>query len=413
MTIFPWSILSAAVVGDDLHTALVSGSLLGVRWRAGPVLRSFRGMAPEEARRALGPLARGSRLMLVLPSSMVGCRATGVPSSRWLSAREEVLSGIQSLFPMSPEDACVGFVGRRGASGEDSGYILAADRKVVDAWTEALSRATGSSVDVVLSSHQALLGLGVQGESETHIADHALPGEPVHRLVYGEVAELSAAPASESLVAAARALPGAEGEVGSRAMSGAELAASAALALRTAPGLIGPLRGASPGSALRWVPAIAAVAAACVIPWLASATREWRYERAAAALEREAEASRPRFETIMRQRARIESFAAALGAVRGAGSGGGVSMLGMVDAVQRSVPGDAFIYRVDLDSGSMAVRGEAKRAGEVLRAIEESEEFQGAREQDAPVIAEERGLEMFHIRAERSDRAGRAGGGER
>lgn len=409
MQLIPSTIFAGAIVGGDLHTALVSVSPLGVRARAGAVLRGFREMPVDEARRTLGEVPDGASIFLVVPASMVGVRPTALPADRWPVAREEILKSIESLFPFPASDAAAGYVGRRLHGGESAGYIIAADRRQLRPWMEAMQKVVGRPVDSVVSTHMALLGLGLQQEAIAEVVEWSGGsggGWSAHRLAWGEISELNGS-TSEGESSVRIAIPGDRSPpTGARVISGADLAAAGALASVVAPGAFAPLIGRSTRSSQRWIPAAAAIGLGCLLLWSAGRIEEWRYERGIERVERARaaqQAARGRVETAQTRTneliARLEAASKAFGAPS-------AGMLSAVEAAQAAVPEGAFLYRVEVDDKTVTVKGEAKRAGDVLRALEDSPAFRGARELDTPVTVEERGLEMFNIRVEREPGGG-------
>jgi hypothetical protein len=407
MQLIPSTTLAGAIVGGDLHTAVVNVSPLGVRAKVRAVLHGFREMPTDVARRTLGEVPEGASIVLVIPSSMVGVRPTALPADRWAAAREEILKSIESLFPFPASEAAAGCVGRRLPGGESAGYIIAADRRQLRPWMEALQKVVGRPVDSVVSSHMALLGLGLQQEANAEVLEWSGAGWSAHRLAWGEISELNG---SMSDVLSGRiALPSDRpAPSGARAISGADLAAAGALASVIAPGTLAPLIGRSVGSSRRWVPAAAAIGLGCLLLWGAGRIEEWRYERGIAHLERaraEQQSARARVES---SQARTNELVARLDAASKAFGAPSAGMLSALEAAQAAVPEGAFLYRVEVDGKTVTVKGEAKRAGDVLRALEDSPAFRGARELDTPVTVEERGLEMFNIRVEREPSGGGA-----
>ncbi|MBL8745542.1 MAG: hypothetical protein JNK58_04205 [Phycisphaerae bacterium] len=410
MRTLPWTIFAGAIVGNDLHTATVAGSPLGVRAKAGPILRDFCSLAQEESRRLLGSIPDAATIVLVLPSSMVALRPTALPASRWGSAREEVLKSIESLFPFPASEAAVGFVGRRLPSSESAGYLVAADRRTIQPWLDAFARAAARPADAVISSHMAILGSGNQKAERVELLEWNGSQWSAHRLVWGEISELNASPSD-----AAReriALPSASAPaIDARTMTGADLAAAAALASVVAPDGYAPLVGRHARTTRRWLPAAAAILAGCALLWAVGRVEEWRYERAMLHLQAQRAERESPLAQVRAARQRATDLIARLESVRQVFSGGGSGALIAVDAVQASVPAEAFLYRIEVDPRTITVKGEARRAGDVLRAIEDAAEFQGARDLDTPITVEERGLEMFNIRAERRTPTSKGGAG--
>lgn len=409
--------MAAAIVGDDLHMALVRGSVLGVRVSHGVVLRDFLGMAVEEARRGLEFVPPGARMVLVAPSGMFGVRPIGIAPSAWPAAREEVRRSIGSLFPIGQEDALVGYLGRRSEDGVESGYVIAAARSSLQPWLEALGRAGFPRVEMVLPPHMALLGLGLQQEAESLVIDRTAAGTAqVHRLRWGEVVELNAegeassrgdadSPMSvrtRSITASYQRGASRDHEYEESEIPGRDLAVAGALAPIVAPRLMAPVIGPAPRAPRRWALAGAAYLGAAGILWLASWAEGWRLDRAVGRGEAEAARRSAAVLEVCQSRDRVVELAGRLETVRQSMPAPGMGALSTLAAVHAAMPGGAFLYRVEADAVAVTLKGEAKRSGDVLRAVEDSPAFRGARELDTPVVVEERGLEMFNIRAQRA-----------
>lgn len=401
MRILPWTIFAGAIVGNDLHTAVVRGSIFGVSASAGPVLRDALSLAPDEARRMLREAPRGAPFILVLPTTMVGVRPTALPADRWSAARAEVMRSIETLFPFPAAETLVGFIARRVSDKERAGYLAAADRRLVQPWLDAMGRLLGKPVDAVLPAHAALLGAGYQRAERAEVASWTGAQWASHRLAWGEITDLNAPRSADGSLADA-ALPSDRSDAPTNApMGGADVAAAGALAMIVAPDQVAPLVGRVPHPSRHWLAAAAMVALGGVLLWSSGPLARWRYERAMDQLTEAESARAPVLAEVESSRRRAVELAARLESLRKLFADSGPGVLAAADAAQSAMPADAFLYRVEVDSGAVTLKGEARRAGDVLRAVEDRQEFQAARELDTPITVEERGFEMFNIRAER------------
>lgn len=411
MRFLPWNIFAAAVVGNDLHTAEVRGSALGASITAGPVLREALSLPPDEARRTLARVPASASIVLVLPSTLVAVRPTAIPPGRWLAARDEVLRSIETLFPFPASESLVGFISRRTTEKDQSGYIVAADRRLVQPWIDALARALGRPIDSVIPISAAMLGAGFQRTESAEVVAWNGAQWVAHRLNWGEIVELNA-PLAEEPPPARVALPAGDQARNPPApvMSGAELAAAGALATIVAPDHFAPLVGRAARANRRWLPAAATVALGAMLLWGVGPLERWRYDRASARLEALSEARARDVAQVSADRDRVLARVAGLEALRSLTAGPAPGALAAAAAVSAAMPADSFLYRIEADAKAITIKGEARRAGDVLRAIEDRAEFQAARELDTPITVEERGFEMFTIRADRVTAGEKAGG---
>lgn len=404
MPALPTTTLSTLIDGDDLVAVRVRVGPFGARAEAPVRIANF--LAPanaDAARRALAPLADGARVTLTVPAEWTGVRPIALTSERWRSAREEVVRSIQSLFPMSADDAMVGLIDRVDEQGRAvSGALVAAERSRVDPWRRAVETAAGRPVHAVLPVHAAFQGLGLQSIERSEILER-LPGGPlvVHRLIWGRLHEI-AAPFAEPAPREGRRLvldpaDSSRGEV----VQPEALAIGAALAPVVAPRSFWPLEGPLGRAPRRWLVPVAAAVGAAALLWAASSVSESRYARAAEALEAKQASLNAAYEDA--QRAKSEAIRLALLLRKGAAEpvASWRSVMPDLAVAQSVVPDDGFIYRLDYDTRSVTITGEAKRASDVLKRLEDTDAFSAARTLGASTIVEERGTEQFSIRADR------------
>lgn len=396
----PWHSTSAFLVGDSLALCSVGAGALGSA-TAGPVviIPGFLTAPADEVRRHFQRAQPRGPLTLTLPSSLCSIRPAAVPLRTWRSARPELVASAHELFPIPPGRAMLGLIERTSPEGEpDGGYLIAADSAAVLPLVQAVERATGMKVAAILSPQMAMLGLGLQGRASASVSERTNWGGVIeHGLSWGRVTELMRPPSGTPADAS---IPGIEAAPSQREIE--EFTIAGALAGRVARECFAPLSGTVPASR-RWAaPALAAAAAIAVLAG-AQALSGWRYERGVSDIEAQRQAAAPLLADATATRDELITLSARLNAAAKLQSpaSDGASALAALAEMRSILPASAFLYRVEIDSQSITVRGEAPRAGDVLRAIEEAPSFQAAREVDTAVIVEERGLEMFNIRGER------------
>ncbi len=420
MPLIPWTTLSAAVVGDDLALAQVSAGALGARTRAGPLLPGFLGMAPDQARQAISawgaaadaPSLSGARLILTIPTAWCAVRAVPFDARQWRSAREGVMASLEQLVPVAPADALVGVIGRAGAPAQAAddavaagGFLLAARRSAVQPWIEKLEAITGASVTAVLAAPMAALGLGSQSSPRAEIFDELAGGMTVrHSFVHGELADLGAplGLADDTSAASARRLPGVSGDSGGASITGAELAVAAALAERVGAGCFAPLMGQARTAPRRWLVPLAAAALAMAALWGASAVSDHRYQAAIDQLAEQRKQFEPQRKLAEATRAEARRLIALIDQGVNANVNSWASVMPRLAAAQGALPQDGFLYWVRLDAEGLEMRGEAKHAADVLRALESpGGPFTRARLTDPVSTVDGRELETLTVRADR------------
>lgn len=414
MALRPVNRLSAAAVGDDLHVVRVGVLGKRVRVRRGPVLKGFLSMSPDEARAALAGVAGAREVVLTCPSGMCGVRPMQLEFARWGTAKGEITRSIDRLFPLSSEEAAIGLVDAASSGGEGSGraYLVAAARHDIQKWSGHLERALGHEVSEVLSSHMAMLGLGLQHDQRAGLIEATPAGEEIHWLRYGQVEELGAPWSSEmddsTTLAGARLvrLPGAGDGGGVDELSGHDLAIGAALAPVVAGGRFAPVIGRTSTAPRRWLAPAAAAVAAGLLLWVAPGVREARYERALADLEVREAAMESDFTRIEGMRSELARLRGLMEDGVGSVAKGWRSPMPDLVAIHDVLPAGAYVYDVGVTESRATIAGEAPRASDVLRALEASSAFRDPRQESptAPVPGGER--ERFDFSATRTAAGG-------
>lgn len=420
MRLIPWTTFSAAIIGDDLVTAVVSRSIVGAKVRRGPVLRRFLSMPADEARRALSTIDPGpsARLILTVPTSWCSVRPVPMDARNWASAKDAVLASIEQLVPVASADAMVGLVSRRvgvsaAASPElssdetapaASGWLVVARRPQVIAWSEALSRAVGRLPDAVLAAPMAVSGLGLQNADRAEVLDELAGRVAVrHTLIGGEIDELAASLGMGDVPSAgAVRMPEADAEVGGTAIPPYELAIGAALAEDIGAGTFVPLDGRARRATNRWIaPAVAAAVAALLFIG-AERVSDWRYEKAIDALVAERASRQEDQKQVDESRAATLRLAALIEAGVNPAVKTWRPILPDLAAAQAAVPQDGFVYRVSLNADRLEMRGEAGRSVDVLTNLgAEGSAFTGAKWLAPISEVPERKTESFTLEAMR------------
>lgn len=412
-------ILSLAAIGNDLVVCLVRPSFSGATITPGVTINEAlrAGHAPlREAVTRLGVRASGIRIALTCPSGICSLRPIGLGIENWSKARDEVLASLGRLFPMTSDNALVGLIDRRpDAVAADSaahrGYLCAVRRDQINPWLTMIEQALGRAPDIVLAPPMATFGLGLQQTEHAGVIERQPSGIcTIHRLEYGEITALSepwspeidesAALAGIRLLemptaAAAQPLPGVE------RIDPQQYAASCALATLVGSAHLAPLHGRTPRRLPAWVAPAAAVLLAVVLVGASFPLRAARYDRAIAEAADQERTIQPEFVRVSALRQEAEMRRNTLQAVVRNHMNAWTPMTPDLAALRAAMPDGAFLYRYTLDANHLTIHGEAPRAADVLLAIERSEAFTAAQQVSPPSSADERGLERFHIRAER------------
>lgn len=413
MLLLPRTTISLAIDDDALTGCVVTEGI--VRGTVQPLGRvnGFLGVSPADARRAMGELPTDARAVLTLPSAWCSARPIGVTRKQWGGARLELLRSIEGLFPIPADDAMVGLIDRASAddgSASAGGYLIAASRRRAAPWIESIERAIGRRISLVLPAQFALQGLGLQARESATVVERLPTGAVVeHALRWGRITDLSRPAAGPTaLTTSSMALVDPAGAV--HPLDAQGIAAAAAVALRVAPDSLAPLSGPAPRASRRWIPAAAAALLALGVFWAAARAESWRVERGIARFGSERAASAAVLADVQAAREKTLRLSALLAAASALMPRDGPDVLSDLAAAQAALPEGGFIYRLELDERALTLKGESKRAGDVLRALEDSPRFQAARELDTAVSVEERTTETFHIRAERTPLSASAAG---
>jgi len=419
MLIGPRTIVCACGVGADLHFAVIEASALGVRATTGPVVRDVLHASPDVLRRAAPGLPRTGTVVFVCPTEMTAVRPIGVGVSGFLSARADLHRSIGRLVPIAPENALIGLVERHGAppgdadaqAGSDvTGYIFAARRDAMDAWTEKVRTIVGRGPDAVLSPAMALIGVGGQRtESLVALERTSTGAQLAHSFRFGRATELAQPIDSDRLAsiqsagAVVRSIPtpsGAHEHVGTIPLSPTELAIGGGMAMVMGGGEFAPLIGAPPRATPRWAPGIAAMIGAVVLVWGAIAVRGYRYEHAIESLAREEatlDAEVARVQSMRAESARLTSLVRdGVGATTARWS----PRLPDVAAVASIIPDGSYLYSIGVSNAGVNIQGEAPKASTVLGALEASPRFAKADRRDPTVAIPEKSTEIFSLHAE-------------
>ncbi|TVQ31710.1 MAG: hypothetical protein EA376_08585 [Phycisphaeraceae bacterium] len=408
MTLTPWKKLSAVILGDDLHVALVSGSPLGVRVRRGPTLRRFLSMPESEARAALEPLASGARVTLTCPASCCALRPIQMSARQWEGAREEVERSIDRLLPIPASDAMVGVidVGEEAGAG---GCLVAVRRSLVAPWIDAIGAATQRPILHVLSPHMAMLGLGLQGEARADVIEPGPHGGALrHELAWGRPVALGEPDhADEALAHGTRVtLPGESEQPVAGEIEPHQLAIAAAMAPVVAPGVFAPLLGPTPPLPKRWIPPAVGAAAALALFLAGPAMWESRLVRATDSLRAEHATMQDRVDSVQALRQQAERYGRLVNeGVAQATSEWGSVLPTLIDA-QRSLGDRGYFYRLEVTTRELHMVGEAGNATGVLERLETSEALTSARITSPVTTSNQTGLETIDVRVDRASRRG-------
>lgn len=432
------TILSALIHGEDLHAALVSIGPSGVRIRQGPVVRRFMSITPDELRLALAAarVPPGAAVVLTLPAALCAIRPVPITTGAWAGARPELLRSIASLFPLTPDDAMVGLVDRADSTlapipdagdavgaGEQGGFLIAVRRSAVQPMIDAVERALGRRIDAVQAPHHALLGLGLQRCPLATIIEPAAAGATlVHRLRYARPELLGEpiedidpvdTPDMRTLLWPAHAGQPTPDHEAATSLSPGDLAVGAALAraaVHAGAAPFAPLHGRPAAAPRRWLAPAAVAAVALAVLWGGFVMQSARYRAGAERIETERAAIAAAVQDAQRQSDELDRYASLVRSGLTASTGEWQPLMPLLAAAHGAIPGDGFIYRLEMDARTVTIKGEAARSLEVLSSLEATPQFQNAESLEPPATISDRSLETFNIRARRAPPPAAPGG---
>jgi len=432
------TILSLLIHGADLHIALVTVGPSGARVRAAPALRRFMTASHDELRLALAAARspQGATVVLTLPSALCAIRPVPITTSAWAGARPELLRSIASLFPLTSDDAMVGLIDRAestlapipdtsdaAGAGEAGGFLIAVRRSAVQPMIDALERALGRRIDAIQAPHCALLGLGLQRCPLAAIIEPAAGGATlVHRLRYArpellgepiEDVDPADTPELRTLLWPAPGDQPAQAQPDATSLTPDDLAVGAALAraaVHAGAAPFAPLHGRPAAAPRRWLVPAAVVAAAVAVIWGGFVMQNSRYRARAERFEVERASLAAAVQDAQRQSDELDRYASLVRTSLSASTAESQQLMPLLAAAQGAIPGDGFIYRLELDARTVTIKGEAARSLEVLSSLEATPQFQNAESLEPPATISDRALETFNVRARRTPPPAAQGG---
>lgn len=361
--------------------------------------------AVDQARSAAARAGSAKSVVLVIGAADVHLRPMALSSALFESARPEIERSLESLMPIEPDRARLGFVDRAEgarADGDDesdgAGYLLGMEAAVAAHWREVSTRLVGKAPDRMVGSHQAALCAGFQGAERAIVRERGAFGElqdsVLEHGVYRELRRDADRAVQPDLL-----LP--SGGTEADRASAARLAVGAAALDSYASRETIPLEGGWTPQWKRAVPA-ALLTLGCIGLLLAALSiREARYDTALASTLAEQERIRPEVAAAERAAADRDRLGELLSTAVGSSIARDASAMEIVAAVERALPQDAFLEQLSVNGNGVRLRGIAASARDVLAAIEASELLVGAREGERPQpIGDGSGREMFDVRAD-------------
>lgn len=380
------STISALIEDDDLRLVRVSGAggVIGLRVQPLGVVPSALSSA-DAVRAMIG--GAPARILLTVPGEWASVRAISVTSAQWRDGAAEIRKSVGGLLPLSSEDAMLGVIDARGGATAEGGggngwggYLVGVSESLVRPWMALLERAAGRGVDRVLTVQMAMLGLGLQGHERADVLESIGGGWLRHRLVRGLVERIGE-PWGEGdpLAAEAVAIGAGSPAPGVRAVTGDDLAVAAALAPRVAGDSFVSLNGRPSRALARWAWPAGMVAASVALLVAGGVWRQSRVERATERLDARIAAISADVRATAEARSEAERLAAMIESARGVSREAERKILPLLIAAMESVPAGGFISTIQITPDRLVMRGEAPQAGEVVRFIEVSPEFEQAR----------------------------------
>ncbi len=407
MTFGFWTKLVGVAHGDDLHIAVVSRTPFGVRAQPGPRLANFLQMPTDEVRTALADIASPSTpTTLVAPSAWCAVRSVQIVAKEWRNAREEIVRSIDSLVPIAPGEAMVGYLETVDGAGEPRGGAVIAMRTThVAPWLEALERAGSRRVEVV-TPHIAALGLGLQHDARAEVIDAAGAALVRHEFAHGRALSIAQPMhAGQTEPSSRYILPAAQGiypkDAPGKQLSEFDLALGAALAPTVAGGVFSPIVGRDPAAPKRWLASVAAGVAAVILLAAAGPLLGARLARATDALQTDREQMAGEVEQIVRMRTDAERYSRLLSEGVAQPTSEWRSVLPALIDAQAALGAEGFLYRIEVTPDHLTMQGEAESASETLEQLEGSPSLAGARHMRPVRTSGVTNKQIFEIRAGR------------
>lgn len=401
--------ISAIIEGDGLRVVRVREGLMGGRGESIGVIESALGPGGAERARAVLGRAGGGRLVLTVPSEWAAVRAISMRCAQWREGAGEVRRSVGGLLPLGSDDAMLGLIESVGGGG---GYLIGVSAAQVRPWAEMVERASGKKIDALMTRHMAMLGLGLQDHERADVLEMGdgggWGGGVVHRLSHGLVERLGEPwGEGDALADGSVVIGAAPAGVRARVIGAEELAVGAALAGRVAGGSFVALD-AEPARAWgKWMMPIGALAAAGALFVGGGVWHEARLERASQRLDARIAQIGAEVEAVSDVRDEALATMALIETARKEAAASSGKMLPALVSALESVPAGGFVYSVEISRDRLLMRGEAGRAGDVVRGIENSASFEGAKLVSPVTTSRVSGGEVFDVAADRT----KAGGG--
>jgi|GEM_PF-2090776 len=406
-------VISAIIVGDDLHVVALHVSRAGVRMRASADCKGFLRLQGLERQSALASIARqpGS-LVVVAPAAWCVVGTAAITQKQWRAARAELLESVEHMFPIERDDALLGQIDLFSRENPHldhpvGGALIAAKRSRVAPAVQAIESALGRSALRVISAHMALPALGLQRDEKALVFDEAAYGERVqHELAYGLPVALDESITENSTDAPQGAftcvvMPGAAPVNEAQPVSPTLLAIAGALSATVFAGRFAPLMG-PPQRVAPWCagPTVAGAAAALL---LVVAGQVWgsRLRNETMRIDQRMSAIEDRVIHTQQLRTETERVDALLRNGVQATLAQWDSPMPILREVTAALGEEGFYYRIEVNGASVLLRGEAASADAFLQRLVGSRLFSAA-EFLAPVSKSSiSGHDVFEIRAQR------------
>lgn len=395
----------AADSEGTLACATVADTPLGARFTTAEPVGSALEMPADQLRARLPKVRKGDALVFVIPSELASLRPFTITSKQWPGAKDDVVASVATLFPLTPDDARLGLIDLAADPDDDAparACLVGASAAALRPWIEHLRAALGRAPDAILAPVQCLPALGLQREAGVRVLEPAGVGETVeHTLAFALPTDIARAPSNDDRVATYR-LPGAEGPPHAHGVSLTDLALAGALTPTVSRRHAAPLQGAMPSARSRWLLpacalllAIGAVWGALVAGDARTRTRLQEIAQESAALEPDAlRVSALRRDALAHQALLDNAIAPTLARW--------TETLPDLEAARAAIPEHAWLFDIELTPTTIDVSGVALEPRDVLRRIESSTAFTGARFVTPPSPASQYEGELFHIVASRT-----------